>query len=436
MQFGNLWRQKDVKFDIEIDGPTLNILAEDEGIGMPVRLKRRSTGFRWYVSFAWKFTHATNGEFKDCVLLLEEPGVHLHFTGQRDLLKVFERLAEHNTILYTTHLASMVDQAQARTTPAVRAEIARSTEPASVVAKRYGISDETVRKWRRRGEQAIQDRSSRPNRLAWRMTEEERAIICAVRRATGFALDDLTFVLRHFLPHLNRDNIYRVLKAEGLNRRPPKAVEQPRKGQGRFKDCDLGFVHIDVKHLPKLRTADGEIRKRFLYVAIDRCSRFVHLAVYDAENAANAIAFLKEARKGFPFRITHVLTDRGSCFTADDFELACTQIKVSHRMTKPYTPQTNGMVERFNGRIASEVLGINVGGHADLEILLAGFNRAYNQRRQRVLEGLSPHQRAEERIRLMPSLANPLYKPPAPDDLMSKVDDILYYANDVSQPDS
>src|SRR3546814_6477714 len=86
---------------------------------------------------------------------------------------------------------------QARTTPAVRAEIARSTEPASVVAKRYGISDETVRKWRKRGEQAVQDRSSRPKRLAWRMNEDERAIICAVRRATGFALDDLTFVLRH-----------------------------------------------------------------------------------------------------------------------------------------------------------------------------------------------------------------------------------------------
>ena len=110
-QFGDLWQQKPVKFDIEIDGPTLNIFAVDEEIGMPVRLHRRSTGFRWYVSFAWRFTHATNGEFKDCVLLLEEPGVHLHFTGQRDLLKVFERLAEHNTILYTTHLASMVDQA-------------------------------------------------------------------------------------------------------------------------------------------------------------------------------------------------------------------------------------------------------------------------------------------------------------------------------------
>ncbi len=42
---------------------------------------------------------------------------------------------------------------------------------------------------------------------------------------------------------------------------------------------DLGFIHIDIKHLPKLQTASGERRKRYLYVAIDRCSRSVHLAV-------------------------------------------------------------------------------------------------------------------------------------------------------------
>jgi energy-coupling factor transporter ATP-binding protein EcfA2 len=110
-QFQKLWSQKKVKFDIEIDGPTLNIFAEDEVIGYPVRLNRRSTGFRWYVSFAWKFTHASGGEFKNCILLLEEPGVHLHYSGQRDLLRVFDGLSETNTILYTTHLASMVDQA-------------------------------------------------------------------------------------------------------------------------------------------------------------------------------------------------------------------------------------------------------------------------------------------------------------------------------------
>ncbi len=110
-QFQRLWTQKKVKFDIDVDGPTLNIFAEDEAIGFPVRLNRRSTGFRWYVSFAWKFTHASNGEFANCVLLLEEPGIHLHYTGQRDLLRVFDELSETNTILYTTHLASMVDQA-------------------------------------------------------------------------------------------------------------------------------------------------------------------------------------------------------------------------------------------------------------------------------------------------------------------------------------
>lgn len=108
-QFKKLWSQKEVRFDIEIDGPTLNIFVEDENVGMPVRLNRRSTGFRWYVSFAWKFTHATNGQFKDCILLLEEPGIHLHYHGQRDLLEVFDSLAESNTVLYTTHLASMVD---------------------------------------------------------------------------------------------------------------------------------------------------------------------------------------------------------------------------------------------------------------------------------------------------------------------------------------
>jgi energy-coupling factor transporter ATP-binding protein EcfA2 len=110
-QFRDLWTQKEVDFDIEIDGTTLNIFAEDKAVGMPVRLNRRSSGFRWHVSFAWKFTHASRGQYKGCILLLEEPGIHLHYSGQRDLLEVFQRLSKSNTILYTTHLASMVDPA-------------------------------------------------------------------------------------------------------------------------------------------------------------------------------------------------------------------------------------------------------------------------------------------------------------------------------------
>jgi hypothetical protein len=108
-QFQDLWQQKDVSFDIDVDGNTLNIFAQDKNVGMPVRLYRRSTGFRWHVSFSWKFTHASKGQYKNCVLLLEEPGIYLHYSAQRDLLRVFERLKDGNAILYTTHLASMVD---------------------------------------------------------------------------------------------------------------------------------------------------------------------------------------------------------------------------------------------------------------------------------------------------------------------------------------
>src|ERR671921_48623 len=228
----------------------------------------------------------------------------------------------------------------ARTTPAVRAEIARSSERSGVLAERSGISTETVRKWRQRGPAECRDRSSRPHRLPWKATEEERAVVCALRRATGFPLDDLTFVVRHFLPHLDRDNVYRILKAAGLSRRPPPAT--PERAAAKFKEYELGFVHVDVKRLPKLRTSDGELRKRYLFVAIDRRSRFVHLAVEDEETAAAARAFLEEALAALPFRVTHLLTDRGSCFTAEGFEKLCRELGVEHRKTRPYTPRTNG----------------------------------------------------------------------------------------------
>ena len=91
-QFQELWSQKEVEFVIDIDGTTLNIFAKDVAIGMPVRLNRRSSGFRWHVSFAWNFTHASQGQYKNCILLLEEPGIHLHHAGQQDLLEVFQRI--------------------------------------------------------------------------------------------------------------------------------------------------------------------------------------------------------------------------------------------------------------------------------------------------------------------------------------------------------
>jgi transposase InsO family protein len=246
-------------------------------------------------------------------------------------------------------------------------------------------------------------------------------------------LDDLTFVVSHFLPHLNRDAVYRILKAEGLGRLPPAQPRQRKSGT--FKDYDLGFVHMDIKHLPKLETANGERRKRFLYVAIDRCSRWVHLAVHDDETAESAIAFLKQAISAFPFKVTHILTDRGSCFTADGFEEACRKLKVQHRITKPYTPQTNGLAERFNGRVQREVLGITIYSHRDLETLLKGFNQAYNRRRQRVLKGRSPEQVVHSRLAAEPKLANRRFKPPDADALPPALR-VVAHAKEVSHPDN
>lgn len=131
----------------------------------------------------------------------------------------------------------------------MRTEIAHSAERTGVLAQRYGVSTETIRKWRKHGPGAGADRSSRSHRLRWRAAANEQRIICLLRRKTRFALDDLAAAVRHFLPQLTRDTVYRVLTAHGLARLSdlPPAYEAPRsrKGTGRFQDYGLGFVHVE-----------------------------------------------------------------------------------------------------------------------------------------------------------------------------------------------
>src|SRR5829696_3446810 len=213
-------------------------------------------------------------------------------------------------------------------------------------------------------------------------------------------------------------------------------VQTQAKPHGVFKTSELGFVPLDVKHRPKLRDRDGLTRQRSLEGAIDRCSRGVHLAVKDDETTASAVAFLKEAVRAFPFQVTHVLTDRGSCFVADAFEAACRKLTVDHRTTRPYTPRTNGRVERFNGRVQREVLGITIHSHRDLEILLRGFNRADNARRQRVLGGLSPDEAVRRRLEAHPRLASKGHEPPSDPCVLPKALMIVEAAKDVSHPNS
>jgi transposase-like protein len=78
---------------------------------------------------------------------------------------------------------------QATTTPKIRAAIQASTEPAWMVAERYGISEQTVWKWR--GRDDVHDRSHTPHRLQTTLTPAQEAVAVALRKALLLPLDDL-----------------------------------------------------------------------------------------------------------------------------------------------------------------------------------------------------------------------------------------------------
>ncbi len=124
---------------------------------------------------------------------------------------------------------------------------------------------------------------------------------------------------------------------------------------------------MDVKYLPQM--ADESLR-RYLFVAIDRATRWVFIRIYNSKTAANARRFLRDLERVCPMQIRTVLTDNGKEFTdrlfglrkraatgKHEFDQLCAELGIEHRLTPPQHPQTNGMVERFNGRI-EEVLQI------------------------------------------------------------------------------
>ncbi|MBF8273770.1 MAG: Integrase catalytic region [Magnetococcales bacterium] len=129
-----------------------------------------------------------------------------------------------------------------------------------------------------------------------------------------------------------------------------------------FKDYEPGYIHVDVKYLPKM---PNEAQQKFLFVAIDRATRWVYLEILGDKSAKNASGFLDRLLKHVPFKVSKVLTDNGKeftdrfCATGEReptgnhlFDKVCSNNDIEHRLIKPRKPQTNGMVERFNGRIA------------------------------------------------------------------------------------
>ena len=178
-------------------------------------------------------------------------------------------------------------QKQATTTPKVRAAIQSSDDVGTVLAERFGITPQTVYKWRNRD--SVEDRSHTPHRLQTTLTPAQEAVAVALRTTLQVSLDDLLAVVWEFLnPNVSRSGLDRCLRRHGVGNLRDLQAKKARPKHSAFKAYEPGYIHIDVKYLPQM--AD-ESRRRYLFVAIDRATRWVFIRIFNAKTAANARRF-------------------------------------------------------------------------------------------------------------------------------------------------
>ena len=128
------WGQNDYQVQFRVDSQVFFTEIEEtkKNIGM-IPLEEQSKGFQWFFSFDLHFMHNSEGTFEGCVLLLDEPGLHLHPGGQADLLERLDAYAKKNTLIYTTHLPFLVDLREPE-----RIKVINQTEPGAVVSDDLG----------------------------------------------------------------------------------------------------------------------------------------------------------------------------------------------------------------------------------------------------------------------------------------------------------
>lgn len=302
---------------------------------------------------------------------------------------------------------------QARTTPAIRAEIRQASGTLAELAARYNVTIDTIRKWK--GRDSVEDRSHTAHRLQTTLTPAQERIAVELRKILRLGLDDLLVVVREFLnPAVSRSGLdrclrrHRVSSLRELEPLPNRPAHKP------FKAYSPGYFHLDVKYLPQM---PGETARRYLFVAIDRATRWVFVQIKPHKTAVAARAFLAALQKAAPCHIRTILTDNGSEFTdrlfnrqkqasgEHEFDQLCAALGIEHRLTKPRTPQTNGMVERFNGRISEVLTTHRFTSGEDLAATLTRYVQLYNQHLpQLALQHRTPIQTMKDWQRQQPDL--------------------------------
>ena len=186
----------------------------------------------------------------------------------------------------------------ATTTPATRLALQQASGTDRELAAQYGIGVGTVRKWRNRG--SVHDASHTAHRLQTTLNAGQEALVIYLRTQLLLPLDDLLAVVHEFIePAMSRSALDRLLRRRGHSRlpAPPKASTTTQA----FKAYEPGFVHVDVKYLPQMQDED---KRRYVFVAIDRATRWVFIAIKSHKTAAADKAFLAALRKAAPFKIS------------------------------------------------------------------------------------------------------------------------------------
>jgi transposase InsO family protein len=310
--------------------------------------------------------------------------------------------------------------ANAKLTPAGRrllVERIASGRPAAHVAAEMGVARNTAYKWWHRwqseGEAGLHDRSSRPHRCPRRVPAERERRIAQLRRRQKLGPARIAWRLG-----MAASTVYRVLCRLGLNRlawldRPSGEVirryEHPHPGD---------LVHVDIKKLGRIpagggwrahgRGGDGHgghsgVGYAYIHSAVDDHSRLAYSEVLADERAVTVLGFCERARAWFAdFGVTvrAVLTDNGSAYRSRVFAEHCRAAGIRHRRTRPYTPRTNGKVERFHRTLLEEWAYVRLyrSERARTEALDRWLHQYNHHRGHTALGGLPPISRVTNLI--------------------------------------
>jgi transposase InsO family protein len=215
------------------------------------------------------------------------------------------------------------------------------------------------------------DRSSRPHRSPQRSSQQLERRIIALRfvkrwgpHRIGYHLGVPRSTVGRVLGRYSMPLLHHLDQATGLpvRRSRPIRYEKSRPGE---------LVHVDIKKLGRIPNGGGHRklgreagRKNnprtgrgfsFLHHAVDDYSRLAYSEILTDERKETAAEFWTRANEFFTIagiNVTAVMTDNGACYRSHTFAAALGPIK--HVRTRPYRPQTNGKVERFNRTLATE----------------------------------------------------------------------------------